>query len=61
MKFLLLSILLSGCSIPPVLEMPPVPNKVNLVIDGDNIESDEGGEILLRNYVAARILLKAPK
>ena len=48
---------------PPVqtkttLEMPPIPEKVNIVIDGDKVKVDKGGDILLRYYVQARELLR---
>lgn len=42
----------------PKLNMPPVPQKVYLQIDGDKILSDDGGEMLLRGYVRARYLLR---
>lgn len=40
------------------IALPPVPQKVKLIIDGDKIESDQGGEQLLRGYVAARYLFR---
>ena len=40
------------------LFMKPVPQKVTLIIDGDKITADSGGELLLRGYVRARELLK---
>jgi hypothetical protein len=42
----------------PRLKMPAVPDQVHLVIEGDMIEADEGGDTLLRGYVRARSLLK---
>lgn len=42
----------------PRLKMPAVPDQVHLVIEGDMIEADEGGDMLLRGYVRARSLLK---
>lgn len=43
---------------PPIscrkLDLPPVPTKVHLDIDGDKIAADEGGETLLRGFVACR-------
>lgn len=42
----------------PTLVMPPVPQKVNLKIDGDKLEADDGGDMLLRGYVRARYLLR---
>jgi hypothetical protein len=47
---------------PPVtcrkLDIPPVPDKVRLKIDGDKIEADKGGETVLRGFVACRSLYK---
>lgn len=42
----------------PRLFMPPVPQVVYLKIDGDKIEADDGGDMLLRGYVRSRYLLK---
>lgn len=42
----------------PRLVMPPVPQKVYLKIDGEKIEEDDGGDMLLRGYVRARSLLR---
>lgn len=42
----------------PRLSMPPVPQKVFLQIDGENLKADDGGDMLLRGYVRARSLLK---
>lgn len=42
----------------PRLKMPAVPDQVHLVIEGDMIEADEGGDTLLRGYVRARSVLK---
>ena len=42
----------------PKLEMPAVPEQVHLSIEGDKIESDAGGDLVLRGYVRARALLK---
>ena len=43
----------------PRLELPPVPEKVNLSIDGDRILiADPGGETVLRGFVQARDLLR---
>ena len=43
---------------PPIqcrkLDLPPVPDRVKLQIDGDKIDADAGGELLLRGYVACR-------
>jgi hypothetical protein len=45
---------------PPVkcrmLDLMPVPGEVHLVIEGDKIDADAGGEQLLRGYVACRSL-----
>jgi hypothetical protein len=64
-------LLLSGCvsapiapglKIPdkecPTLRMPAIPQKVNLKIDGDKVQADDGGDMVLRGYVRARSLLK---
>lgn len=40
------------------LAMPPVPQKMSLVIDGDKITADGDGESFLRYYVQARLLLR---
>jgi hypothetical protein len=42
----------------PKMEMPPVPQHVSLMIDGDKVTADSGGDTILRHYVAARNLLK---
>ena len=60
MKFTLAFLLLAGCvdvapnlKIPEAqcskMDMPPIPQKATLTIDGDKIIADEGGENLLRN------------
>ena len=55
--------LFSGCISAPIqipqkeckrIDLPPVPQKVYLNIEGDKILSDVGGELLLRGYVQAR-------
>jgi len=55
--------LLSGCISAPIqipqkeckrIDLPPVPQKVYIDIQGDKILSDAGGELLLRGYVQAR-------
>lgn len=47
---------------PPVtcrkLDLLPVPDQVNLKIDGDKIDADAGGNTVLRGYVACRSLYK---
>jgi hypothetical protein len=40
------------------LDMPPLPQKAVIRIDGSSIDVDEGGSQVIRNYVAARNLLK---
>lgn len=42
----------------PKLSMPPIPQKVDLHINGDKMVADDGGDILLRGYVRARELLR---
>lgn len=42
----------------PKKTIPAVPQTVHLTIEGDKVEMDEGGEIMLRNYVRARSLLR---
>lgn len=39
--------------------LPPVPDKVTLIIDGSHIEADKGGEQLLRGYVASRYIFQS--
>lgn len=70
---LILALYLPGCVSAPVapnLKFPeqkacrsvalaPVPQKVTLIIDGDKIESDQGGEQLLRGYVASRYVFQS--
>lgn len=55
--------LLSGCISAPIqipqkecrrVDLPPIPQKVYLDIQGDKVLSDAGGQLLLRGYVAAR-------
>lgn len=67
---LILALYLPGCVSAPVnlpqipadscpkLSMPPVPQQANLKIDGDKVEADDGGDMLLRGYVRARGLLR---
>jgi hypothetical protein len=54
---------LSGCVSAPIqipqkeckhIDLPPVPQKVYLSIEGDKVMSDKGGDLLLRGYVSAR-------
>lgn len=42
----------------PKLSLPAIPQKVYLKIDGNKVEADAGGELLLRAYVDARRTLK---
>lgn len=42
----------------PKLQMPPMPQKAKILINGDSIEVDKGGEEIIRGYVDARALLK---
>ena len=42
----------------PKVAMPAIPSKVYLKIDGNKVEADAGGELLLRAYVAARQTMK---
>lgn len=68
---LILALLQFGCVSAPVapnlkfpedqkacrsLALPPVPEHVRLIIDGDKIEADQGGKLLFRGYVSARSL-----
>lgn len=67
---IVLALYLPGCVSAPVslpispakacaaLDLPAVPQKVYLKIDGDKIDADENGELLLRGYVRARYLLR---
>lgn len=67
---LILALYLPGCVNTPVnlpsapakscpkLAMPPVPQTAHLKIDGDKVEADDGGDMLLRGYVRARSLLR---
>ena len=65
--------LLAGCVSAPVapnlkfpeqkacrtVALPPVPDHVRLIIDNDKIEADQGGELLLRGYVASRYVFRS--
>lgn len=42
----------------PKLKMPPIPQQVNLHINGDLIEADDGGKLLLQGYSRSRALLR---
>lgn len=70
---LILALYLPGCVSAPVapnlkfpeqkacrsIALPPVPDKVTLIIDGAKIEADKGGEQLLRGYVASRYVFRS--
>lgn len=53
-------IVVEGCKPTPrvTLDMPPLPDKANISIDGTTLKADEGGIAILRAYVKARELLK---
>jgi hypothetical protein len=58
---ILLFVSLNGCASPQPcarLIMPPVSNDVVLIIKGDKITANDGGDTMLRGYVRARQLLK---
>lgn len=58
---ILLFVSLNGCASPqtcPRLIMPPVDKDVVLIIKGDKITANDGGDTMLRGYVRARQLLK---
>lgn len=38
----------------PSVALPPIPEHVKLVINGDLVEADQGGEQVLRGYVQSR-------
>lgn len=42
----------------PKVDMPSIPKQVFLKIEGNDVEADAGGELLLRAYVRARKALK---
>lgn len=70
---LIISLYIPGCVSAPVapnlkfpeqkacrtVALPPVPDHVRLIIDNDKIEADQGGELLLRGYVASRYVFKS--
>jgi len=70
---LVLLFLVTGCVSAPVapnlkfpeqkacrtVALPPVPDQVRLIIDGDKVDADQGGEQLLRGYVASRYVFKS--
>lgn len=41
-----------------ILDMPPLPDKAHISIDGTTLKADEGGIAILRAYVKAREMLK---
>lgn len=53
-------IVVEGCKPTPrvTLDMPPLPDKANISINGTTLKADEGGIAILRSYVKARELLK---
>lgn len=58
---IIMFLMLNGCASPqscPRLIMPPVNNDVVLIIKGDKITANDGGDTMLRGYVRARQLLK---
>jgi hypothetical protein len=58
---IIMFLMLNGCASQescPRLIMPPVNNDVVLIIKGDKITANDGGDTILRGYVRARQLLK---
>ena len=58
---IIMFLMLNGCASPqqcPRLIMPPINNDVVLIIKGDKITANDGGDTMLRGYVRARQLLK---
>ena len=53
-------IVVEGCKPTPrvTLDMPPLPDKASITIDGTTLHADDGGIAILRAYVKARELLK---
>lgn len=53
-------IVVEGCKPTPrvTLDMPPLPDRANIRIDGTTLKADEGGIAILRAYVKAKTLLK---
>lgn len=53
-------LVVEGCKPTPrvTLDMPPLPDKASITIDGTTLKADEGGIAILRAYVKARELLK---
>lgn len=53
-------IVVEGCKPTPrvTLDMPPLPDKASIKIDGTTLQADDGGMAILRAYVKARTLLK---
>ena len=59
----LIIIALSGCTLAPTVnppiqntcpKLPKLPEQIHLNIDGDTVNADQGGELVLRGYVACR-------
>lgn len=40
----------------PKLSLPPIPQKVYLSIDGDKVQNDAGGDVILRGYARCHLL-----
>lgn len=51
-------LVIENCKPKPTLAMPAIPQDVVIDIHGDRITVNDGGEILLKNYVKARAILK---
>lgn len=53
-------IVVEGCKPTPrvTLDMPPLPDKASISIDGTTLKADDGGIAILRSYVKARELLR---
>ena len=53
-------IVVEGCKPTPrvTLDMPPLPDKAHISIDGTTLKADDGGIAILRAYVKAREILK---
>lgn len=66
--FMILFAVVTGCTtnVAPIkvdhacekLELPPLPQKAVIKIDGNSVDADEGGQTILKYYVAARRILK---
>lgn len=61
LSVIIMFLMLNGCTSPKPcarLIMPPIDNDVVLIIKGDKITANDGGDTILRGYVRARQLLK---